>query len=259
NSFGTASFDNGYEYREGINQSVSAQGAKLKSFEQQKFSYKTNTTGMFNAGYEINDNHKLSYNLLFVNSSDQSRDSYRGFLRDIAENDNALVQRATYVENTLFVNQLLGKHTLTEKIDLNWGTSFNTVKSDMPDHIQNTMKYLDNGYVLAQNTITDNHRYYQNLTENELATNLALSYKLGEDNSKGKIILGYNGRFKQRDFEAIQFNFRISGTQLSTIVDPNNLDAFFNQQNYENGFFTIESFAGERKQTYTGEQNIQAG
>ena len=260
NIFGTASFDNGYEYREGINQSVSAQGAKLKSFEQQKFSYKTNTTGMFNAGYEINDNHKLSYNLLFVNSSDQSRDSYRGFLRDIAENDNALVQRATYVENTLFVNQLLGKHTLTEKIDLNWGTSFNTVKSDMPDRIQNTMKYLDNGYVLAQNTITDNHRYYQNLTEDEFAANLAVSYKLGnEENQKGKLTIGYNGRFKQRDFEAIQFNFRISGSQLNTTIDPNNLDNFFNQNNYSNGFFTIESFAGERRQTYKGEQNINAG
>src|SRR5690606_33842513 len=150
-------------YREGINQSVSAQGAKLKSCEQQKFSYKTNTTGMFNAGYEINDNHKLSYNLLFVNSSDQSRDSYRGILRDIAENDNALVQRATYVENTLFVNQLLGKHTLTDIMDLNWATSFNTVKSELAKRIQNTMTYLDSGYVLAQITITYSHRYYQNL------------------------------------------------------------------------------------------------
>lgn len=259
NLFATASFDNGFEYREGINQSVSAQGAKLKSFNQERFAYKTNTTGMFTGNYEMNSQHKLTYNLLFVNSSDQTRDTYSGFLRDIAENDNGLVQRSTYIQNSLYINQLLGKHQLSEKWNFDWGTSFNTVKSNMPDRIQNTMKYLEDGYVLAQNTITDNHRYYQNLTENELATNLALSYKLGEDNSKGKIILGYNGRFKQRDFEAIQFNFRISGTQLSTIVDPNNLDAFFNQQNYENGFFTIESFAGERKQTYTGEQNIQAG
>lgn len=262
NLFATASFDNGFEYREGINQSVSAQGAKLKSFEQEKFVYKTNTTGMFTTNYEMNPNHKLTYNLLFVNSSDQSRDIYRGFLRDIAENDNGLVQRSTYVQNTLFINQLLGKHTLSEKIDFDWGASFNTVKSDMPDRIQNTMKYLDsqNGYVLAQNTITDNHRYYQNLTEDEMAANLALSYKLGsEENAKGKITLGYNGRFKQRDFEAIQFNFRISGSQLNTVIDPNNLNAFFNQQNYENELFSIEAFAGERRQTYSGEQNIHAG
>lgn len=260
NLFATASFDNGFEFREGINQSVSAQGAKLKSFEQERFTYKTNTTGMFSGNYEVNSRHKLTYNLLFVNSSDQTRDTYSGFLRDIAENDNGLVQRSTYTQNSLYINQLLGKHQLSEKWNFDWGTSFNTVKSNMPDRIQNTMKYLDNGYVLAQNTITDNHRYYQNLTEDEFAANLAVSYKLGnEENQKGKLTIGYNGRFKQRDFEAIQFNFRISGSQLNTTIDPNNLDNFFNQNNYSNGFFTIESFAGERRQTYKGEQNINAG
>src|SRR5690606_16097391 len=139
------------------------------------------------------------------------------FLRDIAENDNGLVQRSTYIQNSLYINQLLGKHQLSEKWNFDWGTSFNTVKSNMPDRIQNTMKYLEDGYVLAQNTITDNHRYYQNLTQHDLAANLALSYKLGSEDSIGKITLGYNGRFKHRDFEAIQFNFRISGTQLTTI------------------------------------------
>lgn len=262
NLFATAGFDSGFEYREGINQSVSAQGAKLKSFNQEKLSYKTNTTGMFNANYVINDNHKLSYNFLFINSSDQTRDVYRGFLRDIAENDNGLVQRATYVQNTLFVNQLLGKHKLSEKIDFDWGASFNKITSDMPDRTQNTMKFLDqyNGYVFAQNTITDNHRYFQSLEEDELALNLAVSYKLGnEENTKGKLTLGYNGRIKERDFEAIQFNFRITGSQLNTAFDPNNLDTFFNQQNYSNGLFSIEAFAGERRQIYNGEQHINAG
>lgn len=262
NLFATAGFDNGFEYREGINQSVSAQGAKLKSFHQEKFSYKTNTTGMFNANYVINPKHKLSYNFLFINSSDQSRDIYRGFLRDIAENDNGLVQRGTYVQNQLFVNQLLGKHTLSEKIDFDWGASFNKITSDMPDRTQNTMRFLEqyNGYTFAQNTITDNHRYFQGLTEDELAVNLALSYKLGnEENPKGKITLGYNGRMKERDFEAIQFNFRITGSQLNVAFDPNKLDTFFNQQNYANGLFNIESFAGERRQVYNGEQTINAG
>lgn len=262
NLFATAGFDSGFEYREGINQSVSAQGAKLKSFNQEKFSYKTNTTGMFNANYVINPNHKLSYNFLFINSSDQSRDVYRGFLRDIAENDNGLVQRGTYIQNQLFVNQLLGKHTLSEKIDFDWGASFNTITSDMPDRTQNTMRFLEeyNGYTFAQNTITDNHRYFQGLTEDELAVNLALSYKLGsEENPKGKITFGYNGRMKERDFEAIQFNFRITGSQLSVAFDPNNLDTFFNQQNYTNGLFNIEAFAGERRQVYNGKQDINAG
>lgn len=264
NLFATASFDNGFEYRDGINQSVNAQGAKLKSFNQERFAYNTNTTGMFNANYRINTNHKIAYNFLMVNSSSQTRDAYHGFIRDIAEEDNGLIQRNTYVQNTLMIHQLLGNHKLSDKFNFDWAASYNKVEGDMPDRSQNTLKYSDTrgGYLFAQNTITDNHRYYQNLIEDELAANLAISYKLNEDengNSKGKVSLGYNGRFKKRDFEAIQFNFRIAGSQLNSVVDPDNLDAFLNQNNYNNGWFGIESFAGLTPQTYDGEQIIHAG
>ncbi|MBA6151711.1 TonB-dependent receptor [Gelidibacter maritimus] len=264
NLFATVSFNNTFETREGINQSVNAQGAKLKSFQQERFSYNTNTTGMFNANYRINSMHKLSYNFLMVNSSNQNRDTYQGFIRDSAEDDNGLIQRSTYIQNTLLMHQLLGNHKLSDKFNLDWATSYNKVEGDMPDRSQNTLKYSDevNGYVFAQNTITDNHRYYQNLIEDELAANLSVSYKLNEDvdgNSKGQVTLGYNGRFKKRDFEAIQFNFRISGSQLNTPIDPNKLDLFLNQQNFDDGLFSIESFAGLTPQTYDGDQTIHAG
>lgn len=264
NLFATASFDNGFEYRDGINQSVSAQDAKLKSFNQERFSYNTNTTGMFNANYRLNSNHKIAYNFLTVNSSSQTKDGYKGFIRDIAEDNNGLIQRSTYIQNTLMIHQLLGNHKLSDKLDFDWATSYNKVEGDMPDRTQNTLKYSEdaNGYVFAQNTITDNHRYYQNLVEDELAANLSVSYRLNEDEngvSKGKATLGYNGRFKNRDFEAIQFNFRISGSELNSAVNPDNLDAFLNKQNYSNGLFGIESFAGLTPQTYDGEQLIHAG
>jgi hypothetical protein len=263
--FGTASFNSGYEFREGSTKSVSAQAAEQKSFFQQKYSYNTNTTGMFNANYRINKNHKIGYNLLYVNSSEQTRDTYLGSDRDY---DNAAadltIQRGTFTQNTVFINQLLGNHKLTDKIDFNWGTSYNTVKGSMPDRTQNMLFHYrdDNYYSLAQATITDNQRYFQDLKEDEIAANLAFTYKLGDSengNSKGKIIAGYNGKFKKRDFEAIQFNFRISEAGLMQRLDPNNLDAFFNQQNYDNGIFSITSFAGMTPQTYSGNQDINAG
>lgn len=265
NLFGTASFDNGFVYREGLNQSVNAQGAKLKSFQQQKFTHTTNTTGMFNANYHVNDNHKLAYNFLYINSSDLSRDIYNGSDRDFeGDHDSVLVQRGTFIQNTVLINQLLGNHSLNEKLGVDWAVSYNTIESDMPDRTQNKMFYWNDidSYNLAQRTITDNHRYFQKLTEDEIAANLALNYKLGTDENgeaKGKVTVGYNGRVKKRDFEAIQFNFRISGDGLATPINPNNLDSFFNQQNYTDGLFGIEAFAGTTPQTYTGEQNIHAG
>ena len=265
NLFATASFDNGFTYREGINQSASAQGAKLKSFNQEKFSQTTNTTGMFNANYHVNDNHRLAYNFLYINSSDLSRDTYTGSDRDFeGDHDSLLVQRGTFIQNTVLINQLLGNHQLNEKLGFDWAVSYNTIESDMPDRTQNKMFYWKDSdtYTLAQRTITDNHRYFQNLKEHEIAANLALNYKLGVDengNEKGKVTFGYNGRVKKRDFEAIQYNFRISGDALTSAVNPNNLDTFFNQQNYTSGLFSISAFAGDTPQTYTGEQNIHAG
>ncbi|WP_281231696.1 TonB-dependent receptor [Flavobacterium gelatinilyticum] len=263
--FATAGFGNGYEFREGLTRSVNAQDASLKSFQQEKFTYNTNTTGMFNANYRLNKNHKIGYNFLFVNSSEQTMDTYYGSDRDFDNADgNLYIQRGTFMQNTVYINQLLGNDKLTDKIDLDWGLSYNTVKGNMPDRIQNKMFHdpTTNIYTIAQRTATDNQRYFQDLTENETAANLAFSYKLGDKESgesKGKITAGYNGRFKKREFEAIQFNFSVSQTGQNTSVDPNNLDAFFNQTNYSNGLFTISAFAGMTPQTYEGEQNIHAG
>lgn len=269
--FATASFGNEYGYQSGVNRSAQAQGEFIKNFRKESYDYSTNTTGMFNVGYRINEKNKLSYNLLYVNSSNQQKDEYKGYIRDIAEDDNGIIQRSTYVQNTLFVNQLLGEHTYNERIKLDWGASYNTIVSNMPDRIQNTMRYDFNqsGYVLATNATTDNHRYYQDLDESEIAANVTLGYRIGktsDEEYKGRLVLGYNARIKNREFEATQFNFRVALDQRNTLVSPDNLDAFFNQNNYNAGAFAIETFRGGANvagaldpQVYSGDQEIFGG
>src|SRR5690606_7439330 len=68
---------------------------------------------------------------------------------------------------------------------------------------------------------------------------------------------GYKGRINRRDFESIQFNFDIN--DRTSIVDPNNLDAFYNQENFDRSLFSIDGFAGESPQLYSGDQQIHAG
>ena len=259
NFFATASFGNGFEYREGINRDVSAQGARIRWADQRRFGYKTNTTGLFNAGYLINPKHKLSYNFLFVNSSDQWNDNYDGYFRDVTEGGTGLRRFGSYAQNKLFVNQLLGTHQLSDRIDVDWGVSANTVGYAMPDRVQNTLRMIDGqGYVNTNNADTDNNRFNQRLDEHEYAVNLNGSYKIGQVGApKGILRVGYQGRLKKRDFESIQFNFNIN--DRTSIVDPNNLDAFYNQDGFESGRFDIVSFFGESPQTYHGDQQIHAG
>ena len=268
NLFATASFENDFGYREGIDKQVSAQAARLKDLNHQRFSYETKTTGMFNANYDINTKNSVDYNFLFINSSNQTHDDYRGYLRDLA--DDAILTRNTYIENRLMTHQLLGKHDIADNQTFSWGVSHNNIKSFMPDRTQTILGYRDdlNGYTLVSNSDSDNHRYFHDLNENEIAINAAYDYKFNqteEGTYKGKFTVGYNGKMKKREFQARQFNFNIADSQRQVLQDanPNNLDSFFNQQNFEAGYFDISTFRGTNNalepQYYNGDLDVHAG
>ncbi len=272
NFFATASFSNDYTSknnglaRGGVNEA----GVINKDFEKySSIAYTTTTNVMGTLGYKINDNHKLNFNSVLINSSSLSKDEYYGYIVDIANNGNGFIRRNKFEKNTLWINQLLGNHTLSEKTKANWGISYNTIKGDMPDRTQNTLRKESNGYVLSAISAPDNHRYFQELKENELAGNAAIDYKFkknDEGDYNGKFTLGFNGRYKTRDFAATQFNLKTNSNFTGEIVDINNLDGFYNQNNFNNGYFNISTFRGnaqvtnaEKPQVYNGEQVINGG
>jgi hypothetical protein len=49
-----------------------------------------------NIGYKINDNNKISYNTLYINTSTQSKEEYFGYIVDIANDGNGLIRRFNY-------------------------------------------------------------------------------------------------------------------------------------------------------------------
>nr|WP_317631094.1 TonB-dependent receptor [uncultured Flavobacterium sp.] len=261
-AFATASISNGYGYKDGYIRSAQAQGDFLKDLNQEVYSYNTNTTAMANLGYKINDKNQIAYNYMFINSSNLGTDFYKGYIRDIADNGQGVITRSTFRQNQLHIHQLLGKHELSERLDLNWAGSYNKVNGYMPDRSQQTLVYRPNidDYVFVTNSATDNHRYFQELTEDEIAGNVSATYKFAknEDQYKGKLTVGYNGRIKNRDFNATQYNFRINS--ISQVANMYDYDAFFNQQNLSNGLFDIRTYNGRNTpQFYTGEQIIHAG
>ena len=272
NVFGNVSFGNDYTSRSdgSAKGNVNGNGVVNKDFEDYSLiSYNTNFTSMANIGYKMNNRHKINFNSVFINTSSQSKEEYTGYIVDIANNGNGLIRRNKYEKNSLFINQLLGEHKIGERSKLNWGVSYNMIKGDMPDRTQNIFRKESTGYVLSSISAPDNHRYFQKLKEDEAAVNISFDYKFNkteDDSYKGKFTFGYNGRFKTRDFEATQFNFKANQGFNGTIVDPNNLDLFYNQQNFSNGYFDITTFRGGsqvsnalKPQTYNGDQFINGG
>lgn len=271
--FATASFGNNYSSKAdgtakgGVNGNASLINKNFEKYTS--ISFNTNTTAMVNLGYKINAANKLEFNSVLINTSSLSKEEFTGYVADLANDGNGFIRRNKFEKNTLLINQLLGEHKLSKRTVANWGLSYNSIKGDMPDRTQNTLNKNDNGYVINSQSAPNNHRYFQNLTENEMAGTASVYYKfkkVDETEYKGKLTLGYNGRFKTRDFEATQFNFKALNGFTNIVVDPNNLDAFYNQENFTNGYFQVATFRGTaevpnalKPQTYNGEQIINGG
>lgn len=269
--FGTANYSNEYNsITDGSAKSINGMGVPNKDWNEfSLMSYTTNFTGMVNAAYKINASNKVNFNSVFINTSSLSKEEYEGYFVDGGENNNGFVRRNKYDKNTLWINQLLGDHKLTERSKFNWGVSFNTITGDQPDRTQNIANKYDFGYVLLGQSAANNHRYFQKLKETEIAANLSVDYKFNknaEGDYKGKFTLGYSAKMKQRDFEATQFNFKPTNDHAGDIVDIDNLDAFFNQQNLSNNYFQISTFRGNsnapnatRPQFYNGDLFVNGG
>jgi len=271
NVFGTANYSNEYNaIKEGSAKSINGAGVIFKDWDEfTLMSYNTNFTGMINLGYKINANNKVSFNSVFINTSSLSKEEYSGYFVDGGEDGNGFIRRNKYDKNTLWINQLLGDHKLTERSKFNWGVSANTITGDQPDRTQNILNKQAVGYTLLGQSNANNHRYFQKLKETEIAANLSVDYKfrkISEGDFKGKFTVGYSAKIKKRDFEASQFNFKPSNANAGDVVDINNLDLFFNQQNYSNEFFEISTFRGNsqapnatKPQFYNGDLFINGG
>ncbi|EAZ95346.1 TonB-dependent receptor [Flavobacteria bacterium BAL38] len=273
--FVNASFDNGYTYKEGARRgSVNTQAIAGKDFFRQSYEYSTGSNAMANINYKINSNHNIKFNSMYINSTSQKHEEFRGIIDifDAAPDGGGFVRRSTFERTSLLINQLLGNHTLGNRTNFDWGVSYNMMSNVIPDRMQNTFVPLDNDnpnvspLIVSNLNKSDNHRYFQDMTDDELAGNFTLTYKFGkreDDTFKGKLIAGYSGRYKEINFDATQFNFKINSQE---IIDINNIDGYFNQNSFNLGYFDIQTFRGGLSvpnalspQNYNGQQIISAG
>jgi outer membrane receptor protein involved in Fe transport len=238
--YGYVGFDNNYIYRKGEENVVSAVGTYMKQLDVQRSTYSTNTNGLLNLIYRINNNHKIALTSNVIHSSEQDFRIFSGYLMDTAENGKGLIHRADNKVTTIYANQLFGEHKLNNEWILNWGGAFNHIVSERPNRMQNTMTFNDrlNAYALAINAPGDNHRYFDKLSGDDLQGKLDVSKKW----DRLKLSAGVSSFYRHRDFGATQINLRAKSA--SQIVDPNNLDEFFNSTSFNNGLIELSTLRG---------------
>jgi len=277
--FAVGSFENKYSYKEGAARAdINVDGLSRRDFNRKTYTYNANTTLMGNLRYKFGRN-TLKYNGLFLNNASNSHDDFQGILDafDNAAEGGAVVQRQTFTRNILNVHQLLGEHKIGDRFKVEWGGSYNLNENLVPDRRQSTVLPNFNGqpdgpksFRLLEND-GDNHRFYSDFEEREIAANASISYnflKNDDDEFAGKLRLGFNGRFKSVAFAATQFNFAIRDNDNQPFIDNvYDLDSYFNQNSLNAGLFVIKTFRGGlevttldvlKPQTFSGDQNINA-
>jgi outer membrane receptor protein involved in Fe transport len=173
---------------------------------------------MFNVGYKIDDNHKITLRNSFnVNASNQT------ILRIGRDNEsNNLVEGslANFTANQLLATQLAGNHYMPlSKVKVNWLFGYNDVQRSTPDlrkmlyqkSADPTNVYPQEAYVPA-GSASPNYagKFYSNLQEKVYSTNADVSKTFQLFDKKQVVKVGGFLQQKNRDFVARVLGFVIN-------------------------------------------------
>lgn len=249
--FLTAGFQNNYSYLQGSETDYT--NVVKKSFPNVDiYDYETITTIMGNLYYKINNNHKLTYNSLFINSGNDEVGYYGvkglGTNRDAQINTDAgfYQMNVQFNQDLVFVNQLTGNHTVNDgKLIFDWGLGYNNVYSHEPDRkrmsLEQYYNYLDNdpntNPTFYTNNSFDNQRYFQKIIDEEINGRLNAKLILSD---AVNLNIGANDRYKTRNFENIRYGYK--NISDSFIIDPKDFNAIFNYQNFADGLYETDVF-----------------
>ena len=273
--FGVILNESTFQYKEGVSKQISANGGKVQDLTFERSEYKASQALLGNVKYRFGNGRSISYNSIFLHDNNQSVADYNGFARNVNDNNDfankSFIRRQQLNNNNLFVNQLLGDYKVNDKINLNAGVAYNTIRASEPDRRTNSYDFDYNGtngggYTVSSNSSGANNRYFSTLKENDVTGKAEVDYTFNPESSLQKILtVGVNVRNTTRDFSNTQFNFDFNNP---VPVDINNPDALFNQatldQGKDNGGFNLTTSRGSDARAfnpfyYNGKRNIYAG
>ncbi|UTW63632.1 carboxypeptidase regulatory-like domain-containing protein [bacterium SCSIO 12741] len=250
--FASAGIENDYQYTEGYDKLLIAQGAVKNDYNFQKYRYNTDKVGFLNANYRINKKHDIAYNLMAIQSTEQRSDEYTGFNGD--QGQDLFTRRNTYFVNNLVNHQLTvtNKMMKNDRLILTWGGSYGIASSGEKDRNQLVWLLNENtgGYAINDLDVASNHRFYSDLQENILNAKADVQFKFNyiseknDDSNRGVLQVGYNFYSKSREFDWRQVNYEIltstPDNPLTEEMDVDNPDAYFNQENFDSKYFRFK-------------------
>ncbi|WP_282126030.1 TonB-dependent receptor [Marinifilum flexuosum] len=259
--FATLSHENESNYSDGIFKKYRSNVLDESFSDTEEFVTEYSSTGLLNLAYDFNKNHNINFNSVWIKKTkDELYESGRngeGYVFDQDPQENgAFVRDQNLKETTLWVNQLLGSHNLSEKNKLQWAVAYNTVKAEEPNRIRNEVNILDENTVqFAHVGDFQQRKSQQNIDDKEINGYVKNEYQfLNQDDQKLKLTLGGDFRNKERDFNSLSIGVRAKGVQVSSIDNLN--EALVNGNLYAVNRLIIRN---RKPDLYNATLNVYAG
>jgi len=266
----SAQTEEGYQYLSGFARNTDSAGIDKNYFATESFQYQTKSTGLANAYLEINDRNSVQINGLYTENLSDAVSNYDSKILDRDRNTYTYSSRNVLQTNTLSTLQLIGKHSSkSDRMMIGWGASYNLAKNNEPDRTQLLYEASDKNkddYRLEALNASDNHRFFSNMTEQEVNARVDMSYNFNYDSeqekNRGMLSVGLQPRFRSRSFEWRQFNMDMKqyADSLQTndiVVDQLNPDEFLGDEEYSLGLYKYEE-ARDGSRTHLANQNVLA-
>jgi hypothetical protein len=254
-------FNNDYNiYKDAYTSTVNAQGIVRDQFHYNKYLYETTATMLGQINYTCRKQDILSYNIMYVNNTEDSYTERKGF---DAEGIDLQGSNSLYHIYTLFNHQLAGKHKfLRNRLSTDWQLSYGKTGSDEPDRRQVMFSRNSNGDLsLFKLNQQETMRYFGQLFEDERNGDIKIKYqpdKAGKssENPAGFIRLGLSLRNKTRDFYAANFYYNLKNItpSIKNIYDTGD---YLRQENIASGDITIHKNSQPRNK-YLAASDIYA-
>jgi len=247
-----AGFNNDYErYDNAYVSTLNAQGIVRDQFRYDKYAYETTTTLLGQIGYTLRKNDQISYNIMFVNNTE---DNYMTREGTDAEGIELIGSNSVYHAYSLFNNQLTGKHEiLPNKLFTDWQVSYGNTTSKEPDRRQVMYRQnADGSLSLFKLNQQETMRYFGELSEDEWNGDVKIKYMLSDDTEKANFIrVGGAMRNKTRDFYSVNFYYNLKNISPS-ITDIYDTDGFLNYNNIANQSIVVSKHSLPRNTYYAG-------
>lgn len=263
--FLTGSHSKSFTHQQGVFNSYRSNVLDNSFSDAEQYSSVANTTGYVNFKIKLNDNNKLKYNTLFVNTGrtnlyEQGRNGLGYVFDQDPQEEGAFVRDQNFLQTTMFVNQLMGEHKWNENNTINWAGGYNFVLAEEPNRIRNEVNILDitNSPLIQYSHVGDyqQRKSTQKIQDKEYTAFIENKWALGakneDDDKPYSLNYGVNFRHKERTFRSLFVGVRAKDFTAPSIDD---LSETFTPTNFNNG---LRLRVGEVDR-YNADLDIMAG